>query len=141
MQKNTKGFIACLIIFAYFIMFLGSAGPKKITYKPGWYGVERGWNNWNTNVDGQVGYELYVDPPRGRCEPYKNWTGSSSVVSGTLPPGLTITSNSTITGIPRERGHWLVKLRMSNIQCGGVYYKDFEQELNFHITGTMKVYN
>lgn len=134
-----------MIIFAYFIMFLASSTQKttsKTVTKPGWYGISQGWNNWSTNVDGQVGYQLFVSGPTGRCEPSKSWTASSSVVSGTLPPGLTLNSAPfTITGIPRERGHWIVKLRMSNIECGGLYYKDFEQELNFHITGTGKVNN
>lgn len=145
MQKKTKSFIGCLIIASYFIMFMASSTQKtttKTTYKPGWYGITEGWNNWVRDVDGQVGYQLYVSGPKGRCEPSKSWTANSTIVSGSLPPGLTLNSApSTITGIPRERGHWIVKLKMYNIECGGNYYKDFEQELNFHITGSGKVNN
>lgn len=134
-----------MIIVAYFLMFLASTTQRKTTKtvtKPGWYGIVQGWNNWTTNVEGQVGYQLYVSGPTGRCEPSKSWSGGASLIAGTLPPGLTLNSAPfTISGIPKERGHWLVKLRMSNIQCGGLYYKDFEQELNFHITGTGKVNN
>jgi hypothetical protein len=144
MQKTIKALFGCLIVAAYFIMFLGSATQRTTTtsYKPGWYGITEGWNNWVRDVDGQVGYQLFVSSPKGRCEPSKSWSANSMIVSGTLPPGLTLNSApSTITGIPRERGHWLVKLKMYNIECGGLYYKDFEQELNFHITGSGKVNN
>jgi hypothetical protein len=141
MQKRSKAFLSCLIIAAYFLMFLASTPQKKAPVeKPGWYGITEGWNNWNSDIDGQVGYKMYITGPRGRCLPSRSWSANTSIISGKIPPGLYF-ENDNITGIPTERGHWIVRLRLSNIQCGGNYYKDFEQELRFHITGSGRVNN
>lgn len=143
MLKENKGFVSGLIILAYILMFFASATPNRTTQqklKPGWYGISTGWNNWNSDIDGQVGYQLYVSAPTGRCEPSRSWSANVSIVSGNLPPGLRFESHRII-GIPTERGHWIVKLRLYDIQCGGSYYKDFEQELRFHITGSGRVNN
>ncbi len=132
------------IIVLYIAMTIACAPSGKTTKtvaeKPGWYGISSGWNNWVSDIDGQVGYKMYVSSPRGRCAPSGSWSGATSIVSGTLPPGLYFESHN-ITGIPTERGHWIVKLKLSSIQCNGSYYKDFEQEIRFHITGSGKVNN
>lgn len=146
MQSKLRKFIGPLALLGFIITILGSAPSKKtqtVSYKPGWYGVSIGWNDWKSDIDGQIGYPLYVSPPGAFCRPSLKWTSNTSIVSGTLPPGIAFKegSGSALSGTPTERGHWIVKLRLSNIQCEGSYYKDFEQELRFHITGSGKVNN
>lgn len=137
---STVGFFIIVLNIAMIIASAPAGKTTKTVEKPGWYGISTGWNNWISDIDGQVGYKLYASSPRGRCAPSGSWTGATSIVSGNLPPGLYFESHN-ITGIPTERGHWIVKLKLSSIQCNGSYYKDFEQELRFHITGTGKVNN
>lgn len=116
-----------------------SANMRQNTTQPGWYGITTGWNNWS-DVNGEVGHRLYVSNPRGRCEPGGGWTASASIVSGVLPPGLSLNDAPwAITGIPLERGHWIVRMKLYNISCNNQYFNDFEQELSFHITGSGKV--
>ena len=96
------------------------------------------------DINGEVGHVLDVDGPMnvgpGGCA----WTSNYAIVSGTLPPGLSIVKDRNyyfwhITGIPTERGHWVVEIQLSNIQCDGETYMGFTQQLRFHITGTGKV--
>ena len=117
------------------------------TTQPG-YAFLRAMYCWNHNADdveGQVGHKLYVAPPETYCEPpgHFDWTARSEIISGVLPPGLTLNENLSITGIPTERGHWVVKLKLSNIQgpCGDPHapLPEMPCELDFHITGTGKV--
>lgn len=94
------------------------------------------------DVDGQVGYPLYVSAPTARCRPGPGWSGQSYVETGSLPPGVNLNHEGKIDvigGIPTERGHWIVGLRMANIQCNGSYFKDFTQQIRFHITGSGQV--
>lgn len=151
MQKKTKSFIGCLIILAYFIMFQASVAPRqtyKTSSKPGFYGVTSGWNNWSGDVNGEVGHRMYVSGPRAKCIHCNNceagsWSSNYSIESGRLPPGLSFGDGFDISGIPTERGHWVIKLKLYNIKCNNAYYgnSDFTQELRFHITGTGKVNN
>lgn len=105
---------------------------------PGLYNLE-GWGYWAGDVNGQVGYPLGVGGPTASCRPSGTWSLNTSVVSGALPPGLSIGDGGAIGGIPTERGHWIVRLRAYNIQCNGTGYDGFEQELRFHITGSGQV--
>ena len=147
MQNKFKHVIGSLILLGFIFTIIGSATTKKthtVKEAAGWYGISYSdsWNGGQSDIDGRIGYALFVSSPRGRCAPLGNWTANTSIVSGTLPPGMTLNSApSTITGTPTDRGHWIVKLKMSNITCNGSYYKDFEQELRFHITGSGKVNN
>ena len=147
MQKKLKQLIGALTLLGFIITIIACASTQKthtVKEEPGWYGISysNSWNGGQNDIDGRIGYALYVSSPKGRCAPSGKWTVNTSIVSGTLPPGMTLNSApSTITGTPTERGHWIVTLRMSNIICNGSSYKDFEQELRFHITGSGKVNN
>jgi hypothetical protein len=44
-----------------------------------------------------------------------------------------------ISGIPTERGHWIVEITMNPLYCGGATFWGFKQKLLFHITGSGKV--
>jgi hypothetical protein len=146
MQKKYKHLLGILAISTFAVIFAASFPAQQSTrtvhYSPGWYGITAGWNNGVSDIDGQVGYSLYVSNPRGRCETSGQWTCSAEIVSGSLPPGLQLNDAPyTITGIPTERGHWIVQMKISNIMCNGSYYQDFNQELRFHITGSGRVNN
>ena len=147
MQNKLRKFIGPLALLGFIITILGSAPSQKthtVAEKPGWYGVSTGWNDGKSDIDGQIGYPLSVSGPRGRCVPSRVWAAVINVVSGTFPPGITLNAAPwTISGTPTDqaRGHWIVKLRLSDIECGGAHYADFEQELRFHITGSGKVNN
>lgn len=151
MQEVTKAFIGSLVIGAYFLMFLASATPQKTTStKPGFYGVSEWWNGGSSDVNGEVGHRLYVGGPRARCITCNNcqpgpWQADHMIVSGNLPPGMSFDNGtSNISGIPSERGHWIVKIKLYNIRCNGLNFDgccSFTQELRFHITGTGRVNN
>ncbi|HEY0844656.1 MAG TPA: putative Ig domain-containing protein [Noviherbaspirillum sp.] len=92
------------------------------------------------NIDGQVGYSLSVDAPRANCSVAGGWQAATSIVSGSLPPGLSIESPAPIiSGVPTERGHWVVTLQLDPIYCGGKSFWGFQQKLYFHISGSGKV--
>ena len=117
----------------------------------------KGWNSvqvtylgsnegvaWSIDPDGEVGHPLYVSSPTANCTNASgqsaSWTMDSSIISGSLPPGITLNSSSfDIEGIPTERGHWIVELNSGGLTCDGKGYLGFKQELRFHITGTGKV--
>ena len=144
MQKLFKSFIGPVTLLLFIFSIIASAPSHKTTTttrKPGFYGFTSYWNNYNGDINGEVGHQLYVSNPKAICEP-GTWTGNPSIISGTLPPGLILNSAPwTITGIPTERGHWIVRMKLSNVTCNSSNYDGFEQELRFHITGTGKVNN
>lgn len=145
--KINNGGAEALILLAGIVIigFLLACAPAHTTRseEPGFYGITSRWNNGYEDVNGEVGHRLYVDGPRAKCLPSHNWSANTRIISGSLPPGTDFQSNSSgIEGIPTERGHWVVKLKMDNITCEGMNYDQccsFEQELRFHITGTGKV--
>jgi hypothetical protein len=81
------------------------------------------WHDWSPkgDVDGEVGHPLSITGPRGGggCD---SWRAEIAVVSGQLPPGLVMGSSGDISGIPTERGHWIVTLKMANFTCNGHRY-------------------
>ena len=96
------------------------------------------WDFGGTDIDGEVGHPLTVKSPTMAC-PGDWYARDTRIVSGTLPPGLTFDKSGNISGIPTERGHWVMMVGMYNIQCNGESAKGFTQQLRFHITGTGKV--
>ncbi len=116
-----------------------------------------GWNNiapsyggsgegvaYGTDLNGEVGHPLYVSSPTANCTndsgQSASWTIAPSIISGSLPPGITLNSSSfDIEGIPTERGHWIVKIHSGGLVCDGNSFHGFSQELRFHITGSGKV--
>lgn len=138
-KRAAKALMALSAVAAIGFILACASAPREVKQEPGWYGITSGWNDWGGDINGEVGHSLYVSNPRAKCLPSRKWSANSSVISGTLPPGLTFGNLDEITGIPTERGHWIVKLKLGNIRCEGGTYKDFEQELRFHITGSGKV--
>jgi hypothetical protein len=113
------------------------------TQKEGWYGIQQGWDytypDATVNKEGDMGYELTVSGPTGKCLP-GHWYSTTIIESGELPPGLQLyTDPLQIKGIPEERGNWIVTMRTKDIQCEGSTYKDYVQKLIFHIKGSGKV--
>ena len=143
---------ALIILFsAAMLSFLSGCASEPITKprEPGLYhnGYIERWNGGNSEVNGEVGHRLYVSYPTAKCintigGDSGNWYAKNEIVSGQLPPGIAFNSNDWgISGIPTERGHWIVQLRLYNVKCNELYYKDseFTQELRFHITGSGRV--
>ena len=141
-----------LIAAALFLVFTYGYAEELIRDETGQVPWEiGGWGpgyqckNAAIDIDGEVGHGLKVDGLHAICKTDDEfkvpWTASFEVVSGTLPPGLTLNKDSTISGIPRERGHWVVTIKVYNIHnvCGHAHTPGFRQELRFHITGTGKV--
>lgn len=93
----------------------------------------------NAEINGEVGHELWVSGPRANCST-GSWQGNFSFVSGELPPGLAMNTHTLeISGVPTERGHWIVTLKDDPLYCGGASYWGFTQKLYFHIGGSGKV--
>lgn len=160
-NKNiiNKGLAKILILASFSLIFLSGCIPNNQyqpatkTKKPGLYNIT-GWNYSNCyfpskklgtcsskDIDGKVGYELYVGGLRANCVPSGKWsTSGSRITSGTLPPGLTFEKGkSVIRGIPEKRGHWIIHIKVDNLYCGGTSYYGLEQDLRFHISGSGKV--
>jgi hypothetical protein len=96
------------------------------------------------DVDGEVGHRLSLGYPTLLCLPARQWSGSARVVSGQLPPGIHLNPGTLeVSGIPLERGHWIVRLHLYDIGCSGNTYqlKDYLSpvEVRFHISGTGRV--
>lgn len=106
---------------------------------PGLYNLT-GWGGWGADFDGEIGRPIWVIGPQANCRPSQQWSSHYRIISGQLPPGVYIRNdNYYIEGIPEDRGHYIVKLELYDILCGGTYYNGFTQELRFHITGSGRV--
>jgi hypothetical protein len=129
------GFTACADIYQAANRPKASPPPGPGLYSlNGWYGTRA-----DVDINGEVGHPLDIGYPRANCVPSGNWSGGNRVDSGTLPPGMSMGEHGGISGLPSERGHWIVKMEMYNVQCGGSSYEGFTQTLRFHITGSGKV--
>ena len=115
----------------------------------GWGGlgtVESGSAGFDAN--GEVGHPLNV---KGLSSLYLTdhsgnaikWSAEWEVTEGSFPPGIHFNNDSSIGGIPTERGHWIVTLRAYNLQMAacaeGPNPPSFKQQIRFHISGTGKV--
>lgn len=156
--KTNKGTAKALILLAVITTtgFISGCGLLKLlpppAKQPGLYDL-RGWGGvWaprnggealGIDINGEVGHPVYVDCPRCNCVTAAGegqaWNAVHNVLSGSLPPGLKFGEHHVIVGIPTDRGHWIVRLELNNIECGDSSYS-FQQELRFHITGTGKVF-
>jgi hypothetical protein len=129
---------------AGFLLACASAPEERDwtkTAEPGIYNT-RLWRSGD--VDGQVGYPLDIGYPTLLCLPARKWSGRVSIVSGQFPPGISLhDSDLSIKGIPTERGHWIVKLKLYDINCNGEIWQLKEYiattEIRFHITGSGRV--
>ncbi|HEY0844655.1 MAG TPA: hypothetical protein VGE12_04780 [Noviherbaspirillum sp.] len=93
----------------------------------------------NAEINGEVGHELWVSGPRAHCSA-GSWQGKFTIVSGEFPPGITIDPTTLeISGVPTERGHWIVALKDDPLYCGGASFFGFQQKIFFHIGGSGKV--
>jgi hypothetical protein len=100
------------------------------------------------DVNGEVGHPLNVEGLKSLYitdhtgSPVK-WSAEWAVVEGSFPPGIHFNNDSSIGGIPTERGHWIVTLRAYNLRmdicAAGPNPPSFTQQLRFHITGSGKV--
>jgi hypothetical protein len=118
------------------LLTLTSCGTEQegSGYEPGTLGydadklgvqiVSNGWRLWSPSgdVNGEVGHPLTVNGPRGGHECNGGWNGDTGIASGQLPPGLSEDNNGDISGIPTERGHWIVTMKLQNIRCNGHRY-------------------
>ncbi len=157
--NSTNNTFTKALIFAGFLMFFVAGcvpaneyAPVTKTKKAGLYNIT-GWNSASCyfpsgklgscsskDIDAKVGYQLYIGGLRANCEPSGNWSTSKKIItSGSLPPGMSFESGSVIKGIPEKRGHWIVKLKVENLYCGGTSYYGLTQELRIHVTGSGKV--
>jgi hypothetical protein len=112
--------------------------PQERQRSPGLYNLT-GWNHWNGDANGEVGHQVYISGPTALCAPSRRWSSSMQILSGSLPPGLSMDSGYNITGIPTRRGHWILKLKLYDVECGGSQYRGFTQDLRIHIAGSGRV--
>ncbi len=154
-----NGLLKALLMACFTLILLSGCIPNQAytpvtkTKKTGIHNVN-GWSYSNCyfhdrnaigscnskDIDGKVGYQLYVDGLRANCGPDNKWHTSKKILTGTLPPGLAFVSGgSNIKGIPEKRGHWIVTIKVDNLYCQGKSYYGLKQELRFHITGSGKV--
>jgi len=156
--NSIKNSLTQALVLAGFLMILfagcvpNNQYTQTKTKKTGLYNIT-GWNYAHcyfpgkkigsctgVDIDAKVGYQSHVASLRANCEPGGKWTKSTpKIISGSLPPGLSFVRWSDIKGIPEKRGHWIVKIKIQNLYCGGISYYGIEQELRFHVTGSGKV--
>ena len=87
-----------------------------------------------SGTSGKVGHHMSCQL-LGTCS--GGWSynhASTKVVSGSLPPGLTI-SDSFIQGTPTQPGTWTATIRISNLKCNEKAYPDADVRVNFYIEG------
>jgi hypothetical protein len=135
---------------------------EKVSWPAGMFGVD-GWNGTNPDkqpivqVDGEVATPLraVVGPRLAYCVPsaYESYGDygadpqfhenhrvrgylGSSVLTGMLPPGLSMDGNGTISGIPLQRGNWITTLQAGTYNCAGKIAGGFTQQIIFKIGGS-----
>ena len=139
-----------MIIIIAALCLITESGYAEITNVIGWeykgvtyYPNQEGSVIGGTDINGEVGHPLSLHGPTAHCPPSGDWKAYGEVISGSLPPGIKFNNDTggdwSISGIPKERGHWIVTMKVSNLQCNGESYLGFTQQLRFHITGTGKV--
>lgn len=141
------------------VHWLGCAGTQQQQQQPrspglydlkGWAYSGVWWPGSGTgtatavDIDGTVGHPLTIYGPTGSTSPNgAPWSYNYRIDSGQLPPGLAFDtpSYSAISGIPTERGHWIIQLEVYNLQLTTPYfsYAGFTQQLRIHITGSGEV--
>ena len=136
---SLKKLLSATVLMLFFTASLAYAGLSNV----------RAWNDTpvigdanitsGIDIDGEVGHRLTVEGPTTSCQPGGKWSGDIEVASGELPPGLAKQSNGDISGIPTQRGHWVVEMRVYNLTCNGDSYQGYTQELLFHISGSGRV--
>lgn len=145
MHCTQRFWILAICLTALAVLTACASGPdsgKGRSKKPGMYGSIIRWNEGVADIKGEVGHGLSIVGPRTRCEPNGKWLGRVQIISGSFPPGVNFSQSELgITGVPKERGHWIVTIRLDQITCSGILYDQlaFEQELRFHISGSGRV--
>lgn len=89
----------------------------------------------NTNImQGTVGipYQaaVYVNCVGG------GWYANASVETGQLPPGLSMSSDGTISGVPTLAGDWNFTVRFAGMMCNGNSYGDDIVTMKIVTTGS-----
>lgn len=104
------------------------------------------WCAADLEVNGDVGHPVFVSGPVARCVDYNgartSWyrNGDVKILTGKLPPGLTIDDRGNIRGIPTDRANYIVNLLYGDsLQCGFQNFAPFEQQIRFYIKGTGEV--
>jgi hypothetical protein len=67
------------------------------------------------------------------------WHGAAEVVTGALPPGLTLDNLQTtghITGVPTRAGTWYLRVRFAELSCADKTYPDSTQDLEIKTEGS-----
>ena len=154
---------ACAALFASSC----ATQPEKVSWPAGMFGLD-GWNQTAPDkqpivqVAGEVAtplnvvtgpkmaycvpsaYESYgdygVDPKFHEAHRTRAYLGGS-VLTGTLPPGLSMDGNGSISGIPLTRGNWVTTLQAGTYTCAGKVVGGFTQQIIFKIGGTGVVYH
>jgi len=139
------------------LQWLGCATPPpRNRYReptaPGFYNV-KGWNYqpvyyanqssegtaYGVDINGEVGHPFNVAGPTALAVPTHSWYAYYRVLSGSLPPGLTLDDVGGISGIPTQGGHWIVTIECYNMTTNGTSYLGFQQQVRLHINGGGKV--
>jgi hypothetical protein len=90
----------------------------------GFYGMPQ----FNVPINGKVGLPLDVNSV-ATCEG-GGWNARIEIVSGALPPGLTLYQEKLgIRGVPTRAGTWYLRVRWSGLTCAGKSYDDVTQDL------------
>lgn len=97
-------------------------------------GYEYGCDINYLTLEAQVGWQ-FTTSPLAKCIPGPWSLSSVAVVWGSLPPGLWIDGNHSITGVPREQGTWHFTLEFRGVRCNNANYGDRIQYLTI-TTGT-----
>jgi hypothetical protein len=129
------------LMFTFAAAMLTSLFGCMIPGSGGRHSQMRGAGLWDVHLpsgdlDAKVGYPFSASV-YGSCESEKNreqWTYYLSY-SGALPPGLTLQQNG-ITGIPTERGNYILHLRLTNSVCNGQSMEGDESDVRIHVTGS-----
>lgn len=150
--------LATIATLGFILGCASTSSQNKETRSPGLHSFN-GWMYTRAGIDinGEVGYPIKVQGPTAGCilsdGSLGKWQMHGDTIetairikSGAFPPGVhldyyTPGQKLDIIGIPKERGHWIVRVIVPDVNCEGKRYNGFEQELRFHITGSGKVIN
>ena len=91
--------------------------------------------HFNLPINGKVGLPLDIGSV-ATCEG-GNWNASIEIVSGALPPGLSLYQDKlAIRGVPSRAGTWYLRVRWTGITCAGKSYDAMTQDLTIITEGS-----
>lgn len=127
--------ILSVILAAASVTAAGCMAATKAPDKPGLYNGPA-YLLQGGSLYGAVGLPFQARPIADCRE--GNWSARAELATGALPPGLTLNSDDTITGVPTMAGDWYFSVRYVDVVCAGKTYVEQRENVNVKVAGSSR---